>query len=362
MLKKQLALAVAAAVMTTAAFADDSTWEVGAGGSYYFYDSDRNIEDDPGFNLWLGRKINEFWSIEGVYSTNDTDFDGSSVDIDGRQLRLDGLYHFANEGDWKPYVVAGVGEQKWKALGMREDETMVNVGVGVKHNLTHDWQFRTDARLFNSLDNEFSDIVVSAGLSYLFGAPKKAPVQDDDGDGVVNSQDNCPNTPKGVAVNALGCPLDSDGDGVYDYKDQCPDTEAGLKVDEVGCPMTLTDTVSIKLEVHFDFDSAVVKPAYMSEIRDLAEFMGQYLNTEVTVEGHTDSLGDAAYNQKLSQRRADAVRKVLIEQFDIESDRVKAIGFGESNPVATNDTKAGRLENRRVMAQVSSKVERKVQK
>ena len=93
---------------------------------------------------------------------------------------------------------------------------------------------------------------------------------DTDGNGVVDSQDKCPNTPKGVKVDAKGCPLDSDGDGVYDYLDKCPNTPRGLAVDQNGCPLPIKKTVSIKLLVEFNHDKAVVKPEYHNHLQAVA--------------------------------------------------------------------------------------------
>jgi OmpA-OmpF porin, OOP family len=100
----------------------------------------------------------------------------------------------------------------------------------------------------------------------------------------------------------------------------------------------------------------VIKPAFESEVAKLAEFMNQYADTVVTVEGHTDDQGADAYNQKLSQSRADAVKAMLITKYGVAAERVKAIGYGETQPVADNSTADGREQNRRVVGEVSSTV------
>ncbi len=107
----------------------------------------------------------------------------------------------------------------------------------------------------------------------------------------------------------------------------------------------------------FDFDRQVVKPESYADIRDVAEFMKQFPQTTTVVEGHTDSVGTEAYNQSLSERRAMAVREVLVSEFGIQSGRVDAIGFGEARPVADNDSEEGRAINRRVEAVVEARVE-----
>lgn len=114
----------------------------------------------------------------------------------------------------------------------------------------------------------------------------------------------------------------------------------------------LTEKVTIDLEVLFETDKAVVRPEYYAKVAELAEFMTQYPNTAAIIEGHTDSRGKDSYNQALSQRRVNAVKEVLISQFGVAEDRLTAIGYGESQPRASNDTVKGRQLNRRVVAVV----------
>jgi len=97
-------------------------------------------------------------------------------------------------------------------------------------------------------------------------------------------------------------------------------------------------------------NSAVVKPEYYPEIEKLAEYLKEHPDVKVIIEGHTDSTGPADYNLKLSQKRAEAVRKILIEKYGISPDRVIAKGYGETRPIAPNDTPEGRAKNRRVVA------------
>jgi outer membrane protein OmpA-like peptidoglycan-associated protein len=114
------------------------------------------------------------------------------------------------------------------------------------------------------------------------------------------------------------------------------------------------EAVRVELDVKFDFDKAQVKEESYGDIKALADFMKQYPQTSTVVEGHTDSVGSDAYNQGLSERRAGAVRDVLVNQYGVESGRVQAVGYGESRPVADNATSEGRAINRRVEAEVEA--------
>jgi OOP family OmpA-OmpF porin len=240
-------------------------------------------------------------------------------------------------------------------------------------------------------------------LNYRFGAKEPEPAKDSDGDGVPDDRDQCPDTPRGVQVDAVGCPIDSDDDGVPDYLDQCPDTPCGVQVDAAGCPIdsdgdgvpdhidqcpetpkgapvdtvgcpldsdgdgvpdyldqcpaTLKDvqvdekgcSLSMTLHINFEFDQAQIRPEFKPELDKAAEFIHQYPDVpQILIEGHTDSRGGDAYNQQLSERRAKAVREYLIANYSIEANRLVAVGKGETIPIADNATEEGRQQNRRV--------------
>jgi len=112
------------------------------------------------------------------------------------------------------------------------------------------------------------------------------------------------------------------------------------------------------LNVEFDFDKSTIKKGYYQDIDNLAGVMKQYPDLNVVIEGHTDSVGTAEYNKKLSQERADAVKKYMVEKGGIDANRLKAQGFGEEKPIASNKTKEGRQQNRRVEAAVDYLIEK----
>lgn len=119
-------------------------------------------------------------------------------------------------------------------------------------------------------------------------------------------------------------------------------------------PEPVAEAVQVELDVKFDFDKSVVKEGSFADIKSVADFMAQYPQTTTVVEGHTDSIGTDAYNQGLSERRANAVREVLVNQYGVAGERVNAVGYGESRPVADNATAEGRAINRRVEAEVEA--------
>ena len=168
---------------------------------------------------------------------------------------------------------------------------------------------------------------------------------DSDQDGVPNSIDQCPNTPLGTAVDATGCSIDKDRDGVLNTADYCPNTYKDLQVDQRGCAVK-EQTLTVH-NIHFNFDRATLMPDSITLIRDMAATLKEQPALTVTVAGHADSLGDAAYNKRLSARRAQSVVNQLVAE-GVSRTRLQFVGYGESRPVATNATEEGRALNRRV--------------
>lgn len=117
-------------------------------------------------------------------------------------------------------------------------------------------------------------------------------------------------------------------------------------------PAPLPEKVCITLNIEFDFDRADIKPKYHTVIEKVADFMKKYPETTAVIEGHTDSKGAYAYNMKLSERRAEAVMKYLIDKFGIAADRLSTKGYGYTKPKDTNKTAAGRQKNRRIEAMI----------
>ena len=181
-----------------------------------------------------------------------------------------------------------------------------------------------------------------AGLAALAGCP------DADGDGVADKDDACPNE-AGPAENK-GCAwADKDGDSVLDKDDNCPDV-AGT-VANMGCPEV---TVEVQKQLNdyaktilFDTGKSSIKAASTGVMVDIIRILAEYPTAKFSVEGHTDSQGGAKTNQALSESRANAVRDFLIGE-GIAAARLTAAGYGEDQPIASNKTRAGRKENRRV--------------
>lgn len=180
-----------------------------------------------------------------------------------------------------------------------------------------------------------------AGLKQLQGCPDK----DDDNDGVLNLQDKCPNTPKGVKVDSKGCPVDTDSDGIADYLDKCPNEAGPAKTQ--GCPVQAKLDEFAK-KIYFNTNKSSLKTESFNILNQVVDILKKHndANFKVVINGHTDSVGRETYNQKLSEKRAAIVKNYLIEK-GIAANKLFSRGYGETRPIASNDTKAGRAQNRR---------------
>ena len=181
-----------------------------------------------------------------------------------------------------------------------------------------------------------------AGPKALNGCP------DADGDGIADKDDKCPNEAGPAANN--GCPWpDRDGDSVIDKDDKCPDIAGTVAND--GCP-ELPEAVKKALNAYaktilFDTGKASIKDQSAGVLQNIIGILNEYPNARFNIEGHTDSVGSEATNEKLSQERASSVMNYLITN-GVASSRLTHKGYGESRPIDSNKTRAGRANNRRV--------------
>ncbi|MCR8914534.1 autotransporter outer membrane beta-barrel domain-containing protein [Marinobacter panjinensis] len=391
---RPLTIAALTASLATPALADrEETIYLNPFVGFQLFDDKRDLSETATFGIGAEYRFHPNWAVEAVYSNADADRKYEGGNSDFNEYRLDGIYYFAGQEEaWNPYVSAGAGHADFgddvlirQTAGSDHEETRVNVGAGFRYNVSDNVSIRADLREFHGIDESTFDTQATLGLSFAFSrtvtesSPKPADAdndgvpdsrdqcpgtpagssvdsngceRDDDRDGVANSKDQCPNTLAGASVNSRGCELDSDNDGVVDRQDLCPGTTAGAEVDDTGCEGVTETVETIELKVQFPTNSSVIGDTYDNEIRRVAEFMREYPETTVEIAGHSDSMGEADYNRFLSQRRAEAVATRLTDALGISADRVEAVGYGEVEPIASNDTAAGRAENRRVEARI----------
>ena len=158
---------------------------------------------------------------------------------------------------------------------------------------------------------------------------------DDDAEDAEEERDESPHEAGSTATAGV----DTDGDGVADMDDKCRNTPAGANVNDRGC-WEVTD-------LQFEVGAAAIQPAYHDNLQRIVKILKQNPDIAAEIQGHTDSQGAESMNRDLSERRAMAVRDFLVEN-GIDPDRLTYKGYGESKPVASNDTPEGRAKNRRV--------------
>ncbi len=362
MKKLLLSSAILSVVTHTAIAAESADVEAYLGAAQYFYDSERNLEDTTAIEGGLELPIGDALSLEAWLSDFDAEPESGAADLDGLRYSLGALYHL-DDGKTRPFISAGASHQEFEPEnGDANDETLLHVGLGIKHYYDNNIVMRAEALAMNSYDNEMTDYAVRLAIGYAFGrsvSAAPAPVVESVKPApVVKTEPKPEPKPVPVVVVEKPAPVDSDGDGVFDDADQCANTSVQFKVDATGCPVMLTESVSIEMEVNFKTNSDEILPEDYAEIKRVADFMSEFEGTKVTVEGHTDDRGRASYNKALSQKRAESVRQVLIKSFKIDPSRVDAVGYGEERPIADNATAEGRSANRRVVGQIESSLKR----
>ncbi len=134
---------------------------------------------------------------------------------------------------------------------------------------------------------------------------------------------------------------DSDGDGVPDNIDKCPNTPKNVLVNHYGCPIITT------LRINFDFNKATVKKIYYPQIKKVAEILKANPKLKIEIDGYTDNIGNPKYNLKLSLRRAEAIKNILVKVYHINPKRIVVKGYGEKYPLVPNTTATNRALNRR---------------
>ncbi|MBF0145567.1 MAG: OmpA family protein [Magnetococcales bacterium] len=185
----------------------------------------------------------------------------------------------------------------------------------------------------------------NVGTQFYFPKEDYVP-KDSDGDGVYDEHDRCPGTPPGVKVDKNGCPPhvaetinpDMDGDHVLNESDECPTTPKGADVDVRGCWRIGN--------ILFPYDKSLVRDSYKADLEKVSTVMRRNPGVNMELDGHTDSDGSNAYNQKLSERRNQSVRAHLLNT-GVSDGQINTRAFGETQPAADNSSSDGRARNRR---------------
>ena len=338
----------------------DDRWYLTGAAGFNFQDSDRTTNDAPFVSLGLGKFISPNWSLDGELNYQNPNFDANQ-DLNWSQYgaSLDLRRHFVQEGrGWNPYLLFGLGYQK------SEEESPANSVNGPIERKDGGFAAKLGAGLQTTFDKR---VAVRAEVAYRADFDDKsvaAPSEDWFGDVLASVGVVIPLGPAPVAAVPAPAPvapscadLDDDGDGVNNCDDKCPDSQPGQTIGPDGCPVP----VSIDLKgVNFDFDKANLRPDAVAILSEASQILTRYPDLKVEVAGHTDSKGSDEYNQKLSERRATAVYNYLTSNGVAASRLQGPVGYGESRPIAPNtnadgsDNPEGRAKNRRTELNVQN--------
>lgn len=342
--------------------------------SWVFTDTGRETDDGQAVSIAVGRSYFDVLTLEAFAQYNRLDHERGNDTANLIGLGVNSLFFPSRKQP--AYVLLGGGYGDVSSHPGRKDDygaLLLNVGAGYwwksfSLGFLKDVSLRTDAiyRLdahndrrtgadTNNGRKDFGDVLLSVGLMIPIGrapepAPEPAPVPvevvavtaaaDSDSDGVADDLDQCPGTPAGAAVDAAGCPAAP----AAAPASTCRPPEAGEKLDLSGCASG--DVIVLK-GVNFEFNKDRLTTNAKTILDGVSDALAAAPATNVELGGHTDGRGSEAYNQRLSERRACSVARYL-DAKGVDPGRMTPAGFGESKPVADNETDEGREENRRV--------------
>ncbi|MEH6467976.1 MAG: OmpA family protein [Porticoccus sp.] len=278
--------------------------------SYYYLDSERVVSghDEAGVTSFnIGYRFSNDWALEASYGS---DVAGDDLEV----AQLNAYYWFGeDDGGWRTYAVGGYAYyDREGASNLQEDEEythQLQAGLGMSKLVTPQFEFHGDVRALNKVRGPSSgkwDASVNLGFRYYFNKP---------------------------AAPVVAEPV------------QVREPEREVEPE--------TRTLTVKLNVEFEFDKADVRAIYGDELEAVANAMKVHEDITLELEGHTDSRGKEDYNQDLSQRRVEAVKVKISEDYGVDVSRITATGYGESRPIADNDTDEGRTRNRRVVGEMT---------
>lgn len=292
--------------------------------------------------LSIGTKLDStiFDKIEfGVLkSIQDVDIKNSTQDTSVLRVFTNVIKDYPLNDTSSFYALVGIGVESFSNSSRNEDGLFANYGLGYKYKFTDRTSLKMDLRHLIEADHGDNNLLYTVGLSYGFGQKaKKMPV--------MMEKEKPMTKAKPMMKKVKDIYLDDDNDGVFNRHDECLNTPANTRVSIDGCAKVMN------LKVNFNTDSDVMNKDYSEVLKNFALYLNASKKS-ATIAAHTDSRGSEAYNLILSDKRAKAVHDKLVN-LGVNASKLVSKGLGESKPVASNQTKEGRLANRRVEAILS---------
>lgn len=271
---------------------------------YTWFDNDQDVEDNPAYGLRIGYNFTKYFGLETSLEYINTKHDkgNNSRYVNIGNYRLDGIFNLLPDNQLVPFVFAGVGGQyiDYPSGTDNRNAATVNYGAGLKYFLDENVALRADIRqihVFQNIDDidDRRDIEATFGVTYYFGGPEAQPA------------------PSPAPVS------------------QAP--AAPMAAEQTAVAETEPEVVVLVFEdIHFDFDSSALKPEAKTILKRNIQLLKDNPRTHVRIEGYTSASGAAEYNQRLSERRANAVKDYLINEGIITENRLSIVGYGEKRP------------------------------
>jgi OOP family OmpA-OmpF porin len=306
----------------------------------YLFEGNEDMNNSLSVGLRAGYFFTKYIGVEGFvhYVPTEINREGAVGNEKANFLGygVEGIFNILPNGKLVPFLAVGIGGTHYSVAYERTTEDKKNkfaadYGAGLKYFLSDNIALRGDVRHVIPFEGKHSNLLYTVGITFAFGGAKKvveapAPVVEE------------------VKPQAAAAPV------VEEVK---APPAAPVVVEEVKRTVEAAPEIIEKgrttLNVLFDTNKSIIKKNSFKDVDNLVAVMKQYPDLNVVVEGHTDNVGSAAYNKKLSQRRADAVKSYMVKK-GIDAKRLTAKGFGLEKPIADNKTKAGKAKNRRVEA------------
>ncbi|EGK8165480.1 fibronectin-binding outer membrane protein CadF [Campylobacter coli] len=292
--------------------------------NYNYFEGNLDMDNRYAPGIRLGYHFDDFWLDQlelGLEHYSDVKYTNSTLTTDITRTYLSAIKGIDLGEKFYFYGLAGGGYEDFsKGAFDNKSGGFGHYGAGLKFRLSDSLALRLETRDQISFHNANHSWVSTLGISFGFGAKREKVVAEQVKEVAIEPR---------VAVST---------------QSQCPaEPREGAMLDENGCEKT------ISFEGHFGFDKVDINPVFEEKIKEIAQILDENARYDTILEGHTDNIGSRAYNQKLSERRAESVAKEL-EKFGVDKDRIQTVGYGQDKPRSSNDTKEGRADNRRVDA------------
>ncbi|EDO6595235.1 fibronectin-binding outer membrane protein CadF [Campylobacter coli] len=292
--------------------------------NYNYFEGNLDMDNRYAPGVRLGYHFDDFWLDQlelGLEHYSDVKYTNSTLTTDITRTYLSAIKGIDLGEKFYFYGLAGGGYEDFsKGAFDNKSGGFGHYGAGLKFRLSDSLALRLETRDQISFHNANHSWVSTLGISFGFGAKREKVVAEQVKEVAIEPR---------VAVST---------------QSQCPaEPREGAMLDENGCEKT------ISFEGHFGFDKVDINPVFEEKIKEIAQILDENARYDTILEGHTDNIGSRAYNQKLSERRAESVAKEL-EKFGVDKDRIQTVGYGQDKPRSSNDTKEGRADNRRVDA------------